>query len=64
MIFYYFDFISPDIQLYYKGRKKHSSIYSILISIITFITLLILSIIFSLDFFYIKIQLPFIIINL
>ena len=51
MIFYYLDFISPDVQLYYKGRRKHSSVYSIIISIITFITLLILSIIFSLDFF-------------
>ena len=51
MFFYYLDFVSPGIQLYYKGRTKHSSIYSIAISIITFITLLILSIIFSLDFF-------------
>ena len=51
MIFYYLDFISPDIQLYYKGRTKHSSIFSIIISIVSFITLLVLSIIFSLDFF-------------
>ena len=50
MFFYFFDFISPDIQLYYKGRTKHSSKISIIISIISFILLLILCIMFSLEF--------------
>ena len=50
MFFYFFDFISPDVKLYYKGRTKHSSIFSIIISIFSFILLMILSIIFSLDF--------------
>ena len=51
MLLYYLDFISPDIKLYDKGRTKHTSIFSIIISIISFTVLMALSIIFSLEFF-------------
>ena len=45
-----FDFISPNITLYYRSYLKHSSIPSVIISIFSIIILLILSVIFSLDF--------------
>ena len=45
-----FDFISPNITLYYRSYLKHSSIPSVIISIFSVIILLILSVIFSLDF--------------
>jgi hypothetical protein len=48
---YFLDFISPKVQLYYKGKTSHTSLASIIISILTFLILLVLSIIFSLDFF-------------
>ena len=50
MNFYFLDFISPDVHLYYKGRTKHSSIFSVIISIISFIVLMILSVVFALEF--------------
>ena len=49
-MFKYFDFISPKITLYYKGRLQHTSIPSILISILSVISITVFSIIFSLDF--------------
>jgi hypothetical protein len=45
-----FDFISPNITLYYRSNLKHSSIPSVIISIFSIIILLVLSVIFSLDF--------------
>ena len=47
----FLDFISPKVQLYYKGRTSHTSLTSIIISILTFSTIVVFSIIFSLDFF-------------
>ena len=47
----YFDFVSPYITIYYKGFLKHSSIYSVIISLLFIIAVLVFSIIFSLDFF-------------
>ena len=47
----FLDFISPKVQLYYKGNSSHTSLASISISVLTFLILLVLSIIFSLDFF-------------
>ena len=44
------DFISPRITLFYKGQLKHSSIPSVIISIISIITITVFSILFSLDF--------------
>ena len=46
----FFDFISPKVQLYYKGKTSHTSLASIIISIFTFLILILFSIIFSLDF--------------
>jgi hypothetical protein len=45
------DFISPSISFYYNGFLKHTSIYSIIISLLSLIFILIFSVIFSLDFF-------------
>ena len=47
----YFDFVSPYITIYYKGFLKHSSISSVIISLLFIIAVLVFSIIFSLDFF-------------
>ena len=47
---HHFDFISPHITLYYRNNLKHSSIPSVIISIFSIIILLVLSVIFSLDF--------------
>ena len=47
---HHFDFISPNITLYYRSNLKHSSIPSVIISIFSIIILLVLSVIFSLDF--------------
>ena len=46
----FFDFISPKVQLYYKGKTSHTSLVSIIISIFTFFILSLFSIFFSLDF--------------
>ena len=45
------DFISPSISFYYNGFLKHTSIYSIIISLLSLIFILIFSVLFSLDFF-------------
>ena len=50
MKLYFIDFISPPITLYYRSNLKHSSIPSIIISLISIVALLVFSIIFSLDF--------------
>lgn len=47
----YLDIISPLITFHYKGLLKHSSIYSVIISMLFIIAVLIFSILFSLDFF-------------
>jgi hypothetical protein len=49
-MFHFLDFISPKITLYYKGELQHTSIPSILISILSVISIIVFSIIFSLDF--------------
>ena len=46
----FLDFISPPITLYYKGESKHTSKMSILLSFLSITTLLVLSIIYCLDF--------------
>ena len=50
MNLYFIDFISPPITLYYRSYLKHSSIPSVIISVISIIALTVFSIIFSLDF--------------
>ena len=45
------DFISPPITLYYKNNLKHTSYFSIILSIISFMLIIVFTIIFSLDFF-------------
>ena len=47
----YLDFISPKITLYYKGFLKHSSLVSVFLTISSTITIIILGLIFSMDFF-------------
>jgi len=44
-----FDFLSPKISLYYKGSLSHSSSFSAILSIISFIIIATFSIYFSLD---------------
>ena len=44
-----FDFLSPKISLYYKGSLSHSSSFSIILSITSFIIITTFSIYFSLD---------------
>ena len=46
-----FDYISPQITLYYNNQKHHSSIISSIISLISMFLIFFLSIILSLDFF-------------
>jgi len=49
MFFKEFDYLSPKISLYYKGSLSHSSTFSIILSIISFIIIATFSIYFSLD---------------
>ena len=49
MIFKYLDFISPPITFYHKGFLSHPSIVSGIISIFSFIIIIILAVYFSLD---------------
>ena len=49
MLFKELDFLSPKISLYYKGSLSHSSLFSIILSIISFIIITTFSIYFSLD---------------
>ena len=48
------DFLSPKITLFYKGFDRHSSSISVIISISVYLTILILGIIFSMDFLFKK----------
>jgi hypothetical protein len=54
MNFSYFDIVSPNITLYYKNNRKHSSLFSKIFSIVIIIFLLILSMYFSIDFLFKK----------
>ncbi len=47
-----FDFLSPPISLYYKGKLRHSSIFSGLISLISLFSIIYLSYFFSKDLIY------------
>ena len=49
MFFKEFDFLSPKISLYYKGSLSHSSLFSVILSIISSIIIITFSIYFSLD---------------
>ena len=44
-----FDFLSPEITFYYKGKVRHSSIYSGILTIVSAIITLVFTIIFSQD---------------
>ena len=50
MIFKEIDFLSPQITLFYKGSLSHSSITSGILSLISFIIIIIFAIYYSLDF--------------
>ena len=54
MNFSYFDIVSPNITLYYKNNRKHSSLFSKIFSIVIIMFLLILSMYFSIDFVFKK----------
>ena len=45
-----FDFLSPNIHLYFKNKKKHSSCLSGLLSIVLIIIIILVSLFFSKDF--------------
>ena len=45
-----YDYLSPEITLYYKNYDRHSSTFSGILTILAYIIIIILSIIFSLDF--------------
>ena len=49
MFFKDLDFLSPKISIYYKGSLSHSSLFSIILSIISSIIIITFSIYFSLD---------------
>ena len=49
MFFKQLDFLSPTITFYYKGHLSHSSILSGILSIFSFILIIIIAIYFSLD---------------
>ena len=51
MIIQNLDFLSPKITLYFKGNNKHSSVISGIITIISYLFILISIIYYSLDFF-------------
>jgi hypothetical protein len=50
MLFKKFDFISPEITLYYRGDDRHSSIPSSIISLVCLILTISMAIYVSLDF--------------
>ena len=50
MIIRNLDFLSPKITLYFKGRSKHSSIFSGLITILSYLIILASIIYYTLDF--------------
>ena len=49
---HFLDFISPDITLYFKGKRSHSSTTTISLSIIIILLILTISIYYSIDFIY------------
>ena len=51
MIFKKFDFLSPHINLYYKGHNTHNSIFSGILTIMAYIIIFIFSVYYSQDFF-------------
>ena len=50
MIIRKFDFLSPKITLYFKGNYKHSSISSGIITILSYLIILVCIIYYTLDF--------------
>ena len=48
----YIDFLSPDITLYFNGKRSHSSNMSYILSIISIILIIIISFYYSIDFIY------------
>ena len=54
MFFKKFDFLSPEIYLFYNGFERHSSIFSGILSLLLFIFILFLIVILSIDFIYKK----------
>ena len=48
----YFDFLSPDITLYFNNKRSHSSKFSYLLTLISIIIIIIISFIYSIDFIY------------
>ena len=49
---HFLDFISPDITLYFNGKRSHSSTATISLSIIIILLILTISIYYSIDFIY------------
>ena len=49
-----FDFLSPEITLFYKGNERHSSIFSGIITILLFFFIIFLIIFLSIDFIFKK----------
>ena len=47
---HFLDFISPDITLYFKGKRSHSSTTTISLSIIIILLISIISIYYSIDY--------------
>ena len=45
------DYLSPSITLYYKGRNKHSSVFSGILTILSYTIILACIIYYILDFF-------------
>ena len=43
------DLITPKISLFFKGKKTHSSVFSGILTLISYIIILIISVYFSLD---------------
>ena len=54
MFFRKFDFLSPEICLFYNGQERHSSIFSGILSLFLFIFIIFLIIFLSIDFIYKK----------
>ena len=54
MIFKKFDFISPQITLYFKGNTIHPSIFSGIVTIISYLIILVFGIFYTLSFIYKK----------
>lgn len=50
MFIYKLDYLSPKITLYFKGNYKHSSIYSVLITIISYLIIFVFIIYYLIDF--------------